>query len=108
MIIIIYKDVMLMKWLHISDLHFQFKNYDTANLRDKMLNYLSKNGIKLDFIIITGDILYRYNSKDNEILDFIKEIRIKCGVKPDAVYIVPGNHDVNRNDTKRNKIINNN
>ena len=95
-----------MKWLHISDIHFNFKNYETSMLRDKLLKFLEKQK-DFDFILITGDIFFQYGKDvdEDEIADFIKNIRKACKCDPDKVYICPGNHDVNRKDEDRNKLI---
>lgn len=95
-----------MKWIHISDLHFNFKNYNTEELREKLISFL-KNEKNIDFIIITGDIIYQYGKgEDGEgIINYIKRIKTACGGENIDIYLCPGNHDINRYDTNRNEII---
>ena len=95
-----------MKWLHISDIHFNLKNYDTHTLREKLLLFLKKQN-NIDFVLITGDILFQYGKDvdDEEVIEFVKDIVSACGCKPERVFICPGNHDVNRKDEERNELI---
>lgn len=96
-----------MKWIQISDIHFNFDNFDTKALRENLIITL-KDIPDVDFLIITGDVLYKYGKSEQDIqsaVDFIAEIRNACGVKKRNVYLTPGNHDVNQKDTDRNKLI---
>lgn len=95
-----------MKWLHISDIHFNFKNYDTNMLREKLLLFLEKQD-DIDFILLTGDIVFKYGQdvEDEDVINFISQIREACRCEKEKVYICPGNHDVNRNDNARNEYI---
>lgn len=66
-----------MKWLHLSDLHFNYKNYDSENLKSSLIKTLSD--IKdIEFIVITGDCIYQFdrNPKNTDnLVDFIEKIR---------------------------------
>lgn len=95
-----------MKWLHISDIHFNLKNYDTNTLREKLLFFLKKQN-DIDFVLITGDIFFQYGKdvEDEDVIEFVKDIVSACGCEIDKVFICPGNHDVNRKDEERNEII---
>lgn len=102
-----------MRWVQLSDLHFNFvdyktkDNYDTDKLKSELIKALSDlDGI--DFVTITGDCLYRFNESEESIKSlksFSKEIANSCGIKKSQLYLVPGNHDVNRDDTKRSDAI---
>lgn len=92
-----------MRWLHISDIHFNYKNYETEDLRNKLINTLKEVGT-VDFIVITGDILYQYDSND-KIVYFVEAIRKACNCQKNKIFICPGNHDINRADNKRNELI---
>ncbi len=65
-----------MKWLHLSDLHFNYKNYDSENLKSSLIKTLSD--IKdIEFIVITGDCIYQFdrNLKNTDnLVDFIEKI----------------------------------
>lgn len=95
-----------MKWLHISDIHFNVKNYDTETLREKLLCFLKKQN-DIEFILITGDILYQYGKDidDEYAIKFVQDIISACGCEKEKVFICPGNHDVNRKDEYRNELI---
>ncbi len=97
-----------MKWLHISDIHFNYKGFETINLKNKFIQKIEELSLNLDFILITGDCLYKYNANhqsQKEIADFIKSIAKKCNCSSNKVYMCQGNHDVNREDNYRNKLI---
>ena len=61
-----------MKWLHISDLHFMFKGYDSAQLKTKLLDKIEELKLNLDFILITGDCLYQYKEDDKDIKEIVE------------------------------------
>lgn len=97
-----------MKWLHISDIHFNIRGYDSEKIKEKLISKLEELNYKLDFILITGDCLYQYdggNKEQKETINYIKKIANICGCSNKKVYICQGNHDVNRNDNERNKLI---
>lgn len=102
-----------MRWVQLSDLHFNFvdyktnDNYDTDKLKSELIKALS-NLDGIDFVTITGDCLYRFNESEESIKSlksFSKKIANSCGIKKSQLYLVPGNHDVNRDDTKRSDAI---
>lgn len=102
-----------MRWVQFSDLHFNFDdyatndNFDTETLKQELITTLSNLG-KIDFVTITGDCLYRFNESEENIKtlkSFSKEISDACKIKKNQIYLTPGNHDVNRNDTSRIKAI---
>lgn len=99
-----------MKWLHISDIHFNYKNYETNNLKKKLIKKLKSLSLDLDFILITGDCFYKYegfNAEQTQMINFIKELAKACNCDCENVFFSQGNHDVNRNDKERNKLIEN-
>lgn len=97
-----------MKWLHISDIHFNYKGFDSTNLKSKLLNKLKQLNLQLDFILISGDCQYQYNTNQTtqrKLITFIKQVGKTCNCPPNRIYICPGNHDVNRHDEIRNDLI---
>ena len=93
------------RWLHISDLHFGDKRYDTEKFRSDILDKLSKlSEIKtFQYLFITGDIIYgkippnqRIIAYD-EAIDYINRICKIMNIPIKNTCIVPGNHDVIRN-----------
>lgn len=70
-----------MKWLHISDFHFNFKGYESSTVRNKLISALKEQKISVDFILITGDCLYKNGSDgfDGEkIISYIRGIAKSC------------------------------
>lgn len=61
-----------MRWVQLSDLHFNFvdyktnDNYDTDKLKSELIKALS-NLDGIDFVTITGDCLYRFNESEESI-----------------------------------------
>lgn len=96
-----------MKWIVLSDLHMNFKNCTTKIARRKLLETIETENRKgkISFILITGDCFHQYEGDIHEIKDFILEIAKVCKLKKDKIILCPGNHDINREDTKRNEII---
>lgn len=96
-------------WLHLSDIHFRpSSEWSDATARDALLEHLrdtiSKRGLAIDLIFCTGDIAFgelrgqplagQYALAQR----FFNELRQVCGNLPaERVFVVPGNHDVNRN-----------
>ena len=47
-----------MKWLHLSDLHYLYKNYETDVMRDSFITYLDETfSGTIDILFITGILL---------------------------------------------------
>lgn len=89
---------MRMKWLHLSDIHFNFKNYDSHEMRNDFLeriNLLSQNE-PFTHLFLTGDILYKNTVADQETVEFVNKLIKSLQLTTENVYIVPGNHDHDR------------
>lgn len=87
------------KWLHISDLHFDGAlakdPYDQNKILSPLLNIAEKK--KPDLIFVTGDIGKSGKKEDYEpAIEFFDRILKKTNLNHDRLWIVPGNHDVNR------------
>ena len=93
-------------WLHLSDWHQGSKEFDREVVRDKLLDDLenrkdiSSDLAKVDFIIFSGDVansakLEEYQAAKEELIDPILKA---TGLTPDKLFIVPGNHDLDRDD----------
>jgi formylglycine-generating enzyme required for sulfatase activity/predicted phosphodiesterase len=97
-------------WLHLSDIHFKAAtNWRDAPARAQLLSFLEQqfesNGLpKPDLIFCTGDIAYGEITKGAlheqyvEAKVFFDALRRVCSVPPERLFIVPGNHDINRSD----------
>ena len=49
-----------MRWLHLSDIHFGFRGYESKNVRKKLIEKINTLNLQMDFILITGDCLYQF------------------------------------------------
>lgn len=88
-------------WLHLSDLHFRDSDqYDRSIVISalwKDLEHWKDLDIFPDFIVVTGDIAYSGKTYEYEFaLDFLDKLLIKTGLGKDRLFLVPGNHDVDR------------
>ena len=87
------------KILHLSDIHMNFMNYDTNRMREKFYQYINKIANDVNFIVITGDTVYKNGSYETA-----KEFytNVKSAIPNNNKFIVvPGNHDVDRSDKAR-------
>jgi predicted MPP superfamily phosphohydrolase len=93
----------MLTFLHLSDLHFTTEDAGTqfdldVKIRASLLADLGKEGrTAFDGIFVTGDIAYRGRTDELERAKaWLEEVRLATGSAPEAVFVVPGNHDVNR------------
>ncbi|WP_312199808.1 SAVED domain-containing protein [Anaerospora hongkongensis] len=85
------------RWLHISDLHSICSGIRTAIMRDALIDeikYLNEQS-KFSFLLITGDISNK-NQGYEEAKILINRVIDAMGLQSEKVFIVPGNHDVDR------------
>ena len=101
---------MTFRWLHISDIHFNFRQFDTNLMRRSLLSYLKDIVFlykKIDAVFITGDFRFAPEKKyEEDSICFLHNILKVLNLTINDLYIVPGNHDVSRS-SERIKIINN-
>lgn len=99
----------MIRLLHFSDIHFKYPdccNLDTdpnVSIRDTLRvdisDYCSKDSKNIDAILITGDIAFSGRQEEYEAASsWIEELCESTGCSKLDVYVVPGNHDVNRTD----------
>ena len=87
-----------MRWIHLSDIHFGYANASVDTMRKKLLEKVRELE-KVDCLFITGDLRYGKAAPKEypqETLDFLLELRRALNLAPSDVYIVPGNHDIER------------
>ncbi|HDR7250622.1 TPA: metallophosphoesterase, partial [Bacillus pacificus] len=88
-----------MKWLHLSDLHYLYKNYETDVMRDSFITYLDETfSGTIDILFITGDFAHRGSDYTEDLFIFLESILKSLGIEKSSVFIVPGNHDVKRDE----------
>lgn len=100
-------------WLHISDIHFHPKTeWRDSVARSGLLTYLTQafdrdDSLRPDLIFCTGDIAYGETGSSplvdqyKQAKTFLDELLIVCGrggvpLSKSRLFVVPGNHDVNR------------
>lgn len=88
---------MKFKILHLSDIHISSKEDNNHKiLRDNLIDYIKKIN-EIDVIVISGDIVDRYDVKAFDIgKEFIDRILETVELTKDRLVIVPGNHDMKR------------
>ena len=91
------------QWLHLSDFHIKPNEaYNTSPIFDALQDDIEKlmedySITAFDFIIITGDLGYFGNDGDYvDVIHLLDNILDYTNTLKDKLYIVPGNHDVNR------------
>lgn len=105
----------IISWIHLSDLHTikGDPNYDSVEDIEQELSFkllyndikelLTKFDIKLNYLIITGDLSNKgagdYDSVQKIINNLLKVTKLNS---IESVLVVPGNHDVDRNKITEN------
>lgn len=94
---------MNIKILHFSDLHFKMNDTKLLNIRDKIIDDITKEE-SIDLVIFSGDLLQTPSSDEfkNSHEYFVKPFLEKIKVSIDNCFFTIGNHDVDLN--KRNKL----
>ena len=98
----------MINWLHISDLHLGSEGAITNMMRDELPEYLKELGVKCDYVFCTGDIRTANVSPNvftDEMADYLKSICDAVQTSVDRLYIVAGNHDVDRDVDSRHDVI---
>jgi predicted MPP superfamily phosphohydrolase len=89
-------------WLHLSDLHFQeSQKYDSNVVLKPLLKdigeRINEDSLKPDFIIISGDIANKGLPEEYSLAcQFLDDLRKITFVPKEKIFIIPGNHDVDR------------
>lgn len=93
----------MFKWVHISDLHFyNSRRDDVKEMKSILPNELSKLE-NIDALFITGDLRYAKEYRDGEevdIVNYIQGLTDALKININNVYLVPGNHDLDRGNVR--------
>jgi predicted MPP superfamily phosphohydrolase len=101
-----------LRYLHLSDLHFSpgdmkggeawaAKALDQNVVTKAMLKYVEELNKNLDFIIVTGDIAQSGKREEYEVAEeFFLKLRTATNLKPENIFAIPGNHDLDRSKIK--------
>lgn len=90
------------RFLHLSDLHLRTaanKRVDQERVLRGLVEMLSRTraAAPLDLIFVTGDLAFSANSEEYALVtSFIARLLEVTGVPRERVFVVPGNHDVDR------------
>src|SRR5712691_919108 len=98
-----------LQFLHISDLHAKGPQEREPWRRRRVLGdawrrnletLLEEEGL-IHFVFFTGDAAQSGHPDEySEVSDFFQELRKELDLKPDRLFVVPGNHDIDRNTQK--------
>jgi predicted MPP superfamily phosphohydrolase len=90
------------RFLHLSDFHLRpglIKRFDQDKVLRGLIEFLNRNqkSFPLDGIFITGDLGFSGVGSEYElVVDFLKQLLEVTKVPSERVFVVPGNHDVDR------------
>lgn len=87
--------------LHLSDLHISTdSNFDRSLVLDPLIDRVKKDrkdGIKPELVIVTGDIAFKGIKEEyDEAKIFFTDLLKAMKLPKERLFIVPGNHDVDR------------
>jgi predicted phosphodiesterase len=109
---------MKLRYLHISDLHLTCQN-DTGDgwairefnqdfVTTSMLDAISRliqQGLAIDMLLVTGDLARRGKSNEYQVVEvFCSRLLEETGVPTEHLFVVPGNHDVDRDEVTESHI----
>lgn len=95
-------------WLHISDIHFAYSDYHVEKAKESFLKKLKEFRGKVGYVFLSGDLRYGKASPNKYPVNTVECIKndiinvLKVPLK--QVFIVPGNHDVDRG-RKRDRVL---
>jgi formylglycine-generating enzyme required for sulfatase activity len=95
--------------LHISDLHFnKEQDFDRSLVIELFLKRLKEDynkGLQPEIVIVTGDIAYHgIKTEYEKAKPFFDELLVCLGLEQDKLFVVPGNHDVNRKKYRKSDV----
>jgi predicted phosphodiesterase len=89
-------------WLHLSDLHFrQATAYDENIVLRALLVDVAERGeqedLRPDFVVVSGDIAFSGQAAEYAMAErFFDDLLATSALGKDRLFLVPGNHDVDR------------
>lgn len=89
--------------LHLSDLHFrEGQDFDRSVVLDPLLERINKDsarGFLPELIIVSGDIAFSGKKEQYALAHtFLEDLLSTCLLTKDRLFLVPGNHDVDRDE----------
>jgi predicted phosphodiesterase len=90
----------VLTWLHISDIHLR---ESTGWAQDIVLSRMLEDIITRyrssppDLVFVTGDVAFSGKAKEYQLAeDFLRKLSTQLGLELGNVFVVPGNHDIDR------------
>ncbi|MCU4819332.1 metallophosphoesterase [Bacillus cereus] len=95
-----------MRILQISDIHAQINNYQTKRMRRKLLDKIAElnNEQSFDYLLLSGDITHQGQDFSELHMQMIQEILSSIDLEKENLLIVPGNHDLIRDNARTDLI----
>jgi 3',5'-cyclic AMP phosphodiesterase CpdA len=103
----------LFRWIHISDIHFGHGDASHGWDQELVMAALRRDiaamsvDLPVDAILVTGDIGFsgagRSQDEYERAAGWLRGAGKAAGIGPERIYLVPGNHDVNRGVDARHK-----
>jgi predicted MPP superfamily phosphohydrolase len=90
------------RFLHVSDFHLRparVSRYEQDRVLDGLLGFLERDraGFPLDLVFVTGDLAWSGKAAEYVlVVDLLRKLLEATGVPPERLFVVPGNHDVDR------------
>lgn len=90
------------RFLHVSDFHLRparVARYDQDRVLDGLLRLLAhdRSSFPLDLVFVTGDLAHSGKPEElAQVVDLLRRLLAVTGVPPERLFVVPGNHDVDR------------
>lgn len=102
----------MLTFLHLSDLHFTASDAGSqfdqdVEIRDKLLEDIQTRDLSgITGILVSGDVTYGGLKPEYERAnEWFETMRKQVNIPPEAVFFIPGNHDVDREHLKPGKML---
>ena len=92
-----------LRWIHLSDIHFSGnEGYQIKRIRHSLADKIKEitDDKIINFVVVSGDLVYQNASYDRQLKSFLESIVNICNISKEDLFIVPGNHDLKRNQTR--------
>ena len=95
-----------LNWLHLSDWHQRGSEFDRQVVQKALLKDIREREKinpdlqKIDFVIFSGDVAFNGKADEYQAAkkQFFEPLLDACGLSPNQLFIVPGNHDLDRDE----------
>ncbi len=90
------------RFLHVSDFHLRparVARYEQDRVLDGLVRFLERDRAEfpLDLVFVTGDLAFSGKAEELALVEaLLRRLLAVTGVPPEHVFVVPGNHDVDR------------